>query len=133
MGRHAMLAAGVAALLLAAGSASAFEISFDWKGLKRCTSGYPNVVANPRFVLRHVPKGTKYIRFRLKDLDVPQYNHGGGIVRYTGQKVIKPGAFTYKSPCPPDGVHTYEWTAIALKSRHGGRLAVARARRKYPE
>lgn len=122
-----------AALLLGAGAASAFEIGFDWKGLKLCTSGRPNVVPNPRFTLKDVPKGTKYIRFRLKDLDVPQYNHGGGIVRYTGQKVIAPGAFRYKSPCPPDGVHTYEWKATALKRRNGGRLATARARRDYPE
>ncbi len=122
-----------AALLLGAGGASAFEIGFDWKGLKLCTSGRPDVVQNPRFVLKDVPAGTKYIRFRLKDLDVPQYNHGGGVVRYTGQKVIEPGAFTYKSPCPPDGVHRYEWKATALKRRNGGRLATASAVRPYPQ
>ncbi len=132
MGRHA-IAAAAAALLLAAGPASAFGIRFDWKGLERCTSGHPDTVANPRFVLEDVPEGTKYIRFRLKDLDVPQYDHGGGVVRYTGQKEIAPGAFTYRSPCPPDGVHTYEWTATALGSRTGRPLAIARARRKYPE
>ncbi len=117
----------------AAGQAQAFEIGFDWNGLKLCTSGIPNTVSNPRFTLKGVPAGTRYIRFRLVDLDVPGYNHGGGIVAYKGQKTIEPGAFTYKSPCPPNGRHTYEWTAIAQTKKNGGKLATAKARRKYPE
>ena len=121
----------IAGLALAASPAAAFDFSFSWKGLKLCTSGRPNVVQNPAFKLNGVPAGTKFIRFRLKDLDVPGFNHGGGVVAYSGQKTIAPGAFKYKSPCPPGGVHTYEWTATA---RAGNKvLARAKARRKYPE
>ncbi len=120
-------------LAMTAFAADAFEISFDWKGLKLCTSGNPNRVENPRFTLKDVPSGTRYIRFKLVDLDVPSYNHGGGVVPYTGQQVIEPGAFKYKSPCPPGGRHTYEWRATAQSRKNGGKIGVAKASRKYPE
>lgn len=123
----------LAAFGLSGGGAPAFEIDFDWGDIPLCTSGYPNIVPNPRFVLRNVPPGTRYILFRMQDLNVPQYDHGGGIVPYEGQTVIEPGAFTYKSPCPPNGRHIYEWTAWALESEEGGVLGVAKARRAYPE
>jgi len=121
-----------AALTLTAPAAHAFEIGFSFDGLKLCTSGNPNTVLNPRFVLKDIPQGTKYIRFKLVDRDVPGYNHGGGVVAYTGQSVIEPGAFKYKSPCPPSGRHTYEWRATAQKRKNGGKIAVAAAARKYP-
>ena len=119
-------------LVLTTPAAHAFEIGFDWKGLKLCTSGNPNKVVNPHFVLKDVPAGTKFIRFKLVDRDVPGYNHGGGVVAYTGQKSIAPGAFKYKSPCPPNGRHTYEWRATAQTRKNGGRIEVAKAARKYP-
>ena len=121
-----------ATLALTAPMASAFEIGFDWTGLKLCTTGNPNKVTNPQFTLKDVPAGTKYIRFKLVDRDVPGYNHGGGLVAYTGQSVIAPGAFKYKSPCPPSGRHTYEWRATAQSRKNGGKLGVAKAARKYP-
>lgn len=118
---------------LTTSTASAFEIGFDWAGLKLCTSGNPNTVGNPKFTLKDVPAGTKYIRFRLVDRDVPGYNHGGGVVAWDGESTVQPGAFKYKSPCPPSGKHTYEWTATAQKAKSGGKLGVAKARRRYPE
>ena len=114
-------------------SAAAFSLEFKWRPLKLCTSGSPNTVANPVFKLNEVPAGTKYIRFKLKDNDAPNYNHGGGVVAWSGQDVIAPGAFRYKSPCPPSGVHTYVWTATAQKKKNGGKLATAKAERQYPE
>lgn len=119
-------------LALTAPMAQAFEIGFDWTGLKLCTTGNPNKVTNPNFTLKDVPAGTKYIRFKLVDRDVPGYNHGGGVVAYAGQSVIAPGAFKYKSPCPPSGRHTYVWTATAQNRKNGGKLGVAKAARKYP-
>ena len=122
----------IAALLLAATPASAdFAISFTWDGLARCTTGRPNTVGSPAFVLRDVPAGTTEIRFKLVDLDVPSYNHGGGRVRISGSGQMPAGVFRYKSPCPPNGSHTYEWRAEA---RAGNQvLATATARRRYPE
>ena len=112
--------------------AAAFDINFDWSGLKLCNSGRPNVVGSPAFALKDVPNGTKYIKFKLVDKDVPGYNHGGGTVAYSGEKSIPAGAFKYKSPCPPSGKHTYEWRATAQSSKNGGRIKVAKAARKYP-
>lgn len=80
-----------------------------------------------------MPEGTRFIRFRLVDLDVPTYNHGGGVVVWAGETQVARGAFRYKSPCPPNGAHTYEWTATAQSRRGGGVLATAKVRRTYPE
>ena len=52
----------------------------------------------------------------MKDKQSP-FNHGGGKVEYTGQTTIEPGAFKYKSPCPPGVVHTYVWTVTAKNEK----------------
>lgn len=121
--------------LTANAGASEFTISFEWGDIPLCTSGNPNTVDNPKFVLSNVPEGTKYIQFIMTDLDVPAYDHGGGTVAYTGQKTIESGAFKYSSPCPPDGSHRYEWTATAKKKKgfFGGSLGKAKAILKYPK
>ncbi|MCB1385273.1 MAG: hypothetical protein KDJ80_04980 [Nitratireductor sp.] len=67
----------------------------------------------------------------MKDINVPNYNHGGGTVAYSGGGSIAPGAFKYKSPCPPNGAHMYEWTATALGA-NGKKLGEATARKRYP-
>lgn len=114
-----------------ANPAFAFSISFSWGNLKSCTTGRPNTVPNPVFNLSGVPKGTAKIRFKMVDKAVPSYNHGGGTVKYSGGNKIASGAFKYKSPCPPNGSHPYEWTATALDAS-GKKLGTAKARRNYP-
>ncbi len=111
---------------------AAFEFTFDWGPLELCTSGTPNVVPSPAFHLKDVPQGTGFIRFRLTDLDVPDYPHGGGLVAWDGQAEIAAGAFSYKSPCPPDGAHEYQWRATALQTRQGTELGRAVSSRTYP-
>ena len=111
--------------------AAAFDFSFQWGNIPKCTTGRPGRVPNPVFKLSKVPKGTATIRFDMKDLAVPRYPHGGGKASYSGKNTIQPGAFKYNSPCPPGGRHTYEWTAVA-KDKAGKTLASAKARRKYP-
>lgn len=130
--RHRLPAFAVA-LCLTALPASAFEMSFAWGPLKSCTTGNPNTVANPEFKLTDVPEGTQFIRFKMVDKNRPQFNHGGGVVAWSGGTSVPSGAFKYKSPCPPDGAHTYEWTATAQSKKSGGKLGEAKARRKYPE
>lgn len=123
------------ALALAAPAAQAFSISFDWSGLTLCTNGRPNTVDNPAFRIRDLPAGTQSVVFRLTDLDVPSYDHGGGTVNMSQQSGTLPrGAFRYKSPCPPSGAHTYEWTATAKSGRNGRgqTLGIAKAQRRYP-
>lgn len=119
--------------LCASAAAADFSLSFaGWGNIPSCTSGKPNTVSNPAFTLKDVPAGTTQIQFRLKDLDVPGYNHGGGKVKLkvNGSVKIPAGTFKYKSPCPPSGRHTYEWTATAKKG--GKTLGSARARKQYP-
>ncbi len=108
-----------------------FSMSFAWGNLKRCTSGHPNRVQNPKFKLSGVPKGTVKLKFKMVDRNVRSYNHGGGTVKYSGKNTIAPGAFKYKSPCPPNGRHTYEWTATAY-GKSGKKLGKAKAARQYP-
>lgn len=114
-------------------AAAEFRLTFEsWGNIPACTSGRPNRVGNPEFILSGVPAGTSTIQFRMKDLDVPGYDHGGSErLAMTGDGKVPFATFTYKSPCPPGGTHTYEWTAIA---RSGDKvLAKARARRSYPD
>lgn len=111
--------------------AADFSISFTWGDFKKCTSGNPFTVSNPPFKISGAPAGTAKIRFQMKDLAVPDYYHGGGTAKYSGGGSIAPGAFKYKSPCPPGGRHTYEWTAVALDAK-GKKLGTAKARRQYP-
>lgn len=115
--------------------ASDFSISFEWGDIPLCTSGNPNTVPNPRFVLVNVPEGTKFIQFTMTDLDAPNYNHGGGTIAYTGNNIIEPGAFKYQSPCPPSGSHRYQWTATAKKKTgfFSGSLGKAQATKSYPK
>jgi phosphatidylethanolamine-binding protein (PEBP) family uncharacterized protein len=136
MDRSKVLRALAVVVASVSGTAAAaeFSFSFNWGGIPSCTTGRPNTVPNPVFDLKDVPAGTTWIYFKLVDKDVPSYKHGGGWVAYTGQSQIAPGAFTYKSPCPPGGSHTYEWTATAKakKSSFGKAIAKAKAARDYP-
>lgn len=114
--------------------AAEFTLNFEWGDIPRCTTGRPNIVSNPRFILSNVPEGTKFIEFTMTDLDAPSYNHGSGTIAYTGQEIIEPGVFTYKSPCPPGGSHRYQWEAKA-KAKTGffsGSIDTAKAIRNYP-
>ena len=112
-------------------SAADFGLSFEWGNLKKCNSGRPNLVPNPKFTFNGLPKDTASIQFRIVDTNNPGYNHGGGTAKYSGGSTIAPGAFKYMSPCPPGGRHTYKWTAVA-KDAGGKKLGQATASRKYP-
>ena len=121
--------------VLAAAPAHAFSIEFDWAGLKSCKTGRPNKVGAPGFVIKDLPKGTQSVVFKLVDLNVSNFRHGGGTVNLSGSGKMRPGAFNYLSPCPPGQVHIYEWTATAKSEKNGkGKsLGAAKAKRKYPE
>lgn len=125
----------VSLIFITPAMADEFTLSFEWGDIPLCTSGQPNTVPNPRFVLSNIPEGTKFISFKLTDLDRPSYNHGGGTIEYTGKNIIEPGAFKYKSPCPPDGSHRYEWSAKAKESDgfFSSAISSAKAMKKYPE
>jgi Phospholipid-binding protein len=130
MKRLATLATA-ASLMSATAAEAQFRLSFQWGNIPRCTTGRPNTVPNPQFTIRDLPAGTETVEFRLVDLDVPSYNHGGATLRLSSSGTIQSGIFTYQSPCPPSGVHTYEWRATARQGRQV--LGTATAQRRYPE
>ncbi len=124
----------VALSVMATGAvAQNFAVEFNWDGLKLCTSGRPNVVGNPAFRLSEVPEGTKWLYFALTDFDARGYNHGGGWIEYDEGEVTEAGVFQYKSPCPPNGTHTYEWSVTATVAKSlTNPLGVAASTKSYP-
>jgi phosphatidylethanolamine-binding protein (PEBP) family uncharacterized protein len=110
-------------LVGAAQQAFAMSASFTW-----CSG-------SPEFQLRDVPRGTAKLDLRMTDLMAPSFQHGGGVVAYTGQAGIPCGAINggYVGPSPPKGqVHTYRWTIQALDAS-GKVLGRTAAERKFPE
>ena len=105
---------------------AAFLVDFTWEGTASCFEPQ-----SPPFSINGVPQGTKTLEFEMKDLDAPNYPHGGGTVAYDGQHEVKRGAFSYRGPCPPSGQHTYQWTVKALDA-NGNALAVAHSTKKFP-
>lgn len=103
-----------------------FNVAFTWDGTLPCFDPQ-----SPPFMLSGVPTGTKALRFAMKDLDAPDFNHGGGTVAFDGQQRIERGAFTYRGPCPPRGQHRYEWT-ISAQDAAGRTLATATIETRFP-
>lgn len=104
----------LAAVLVAPGAAHAFTADVKWVAGSGCSG------QSPPISLAKVPRGTTQLDLKMVDLDMPSFNHGGGVVAYTGQTSIGAGeAFgffsSYRGPCPPPGTsHRYEWTIKAL-------------------
>ncbi len=115
------------AIILTVQPTHAAELKFDfqWVGWKdKCTP------KSPEFKITSAPGGTEKIRFKMVDLNVPSYSHGGGKVKYSGKDIPR-GAFKYKGPCPPRGTHKYEWTAIAY-DKNGKELGRAKVMKPFP-
>jgi phosphatidylethanolamine-binding protein (PEBP) family uncharacterized protein len=68
----------------------------------------------------------------MRDLDAPNFNHGGGTVAYAGKGTVARGAIGYVPPCPPGGAkHRYVWTIDALDAS-GNKLASTSASGTFP-
>ncbi len=112
-------------VLTAAAAAGRLTVSFAWSKRHECSS------TPPAFTIGGIPKGTRYLRFTMTDLDVPTFHHGGGTIAYKGSGRIPEGAFRYTGPCPPSGRHSYEFLVEALgANKHV--LAKGTAVRKFP-
>jgi hypothetical protein len=120
----------VAAVLLAvsAGTGAAqapLTVHFSWAGTAACAT------KPPAFKIGGIPAGTKKLRFAMKDLDKPSFDHGGGTIDYAGGGEIPAGAFFYTGPCPPGGAHRYQWTVQALDGA-GRVIATGQAIKPFP-
>jgi len=85
-------------------------VNFSWDGTARCFDP-----ASPPFAISNAPAQTASLNFRLTDLNVPQFDHGGGSIAYAGPEIPR-NAFRYKGPCPPSGSHKYQWDVEALNA-----------------
>jgi len=105
---------------------SSLNVSWDWTQSDRCTR------QSPAFTITNVPDGTKTLDFKMVDLNVPSFNHGGGTVAYSGASSIPAGAFSYLGPCPPTGPHQYEFTVTAINAAGDTALGRGKAVRAFP-
>ncbi|MBZ0164284.1 MAG: phospholipid-binding protein [Notoacmeibacter sp.] len=107
--------------------ASAMSLSFSWGSTKDCFDKN-----SPPMSLSGVPAGAKKLKFRMVDLDAPNYPHGGGTVNWPGGSSgnLPYGAFRYTGPCPPSP-HTYQFTVDAFDGS-GKKLATAKAKKRFP-
>ena len=85
-------------------------VDFAWQPSDRCAR------RSPEIRVTNIPAATKTLQVKLKDRDVPNWNHGGGTVAYDGLGLIPAGALKsgYNGPCPPSGSHRYEFTVQAI-------------------
>jgi hypothetical protein len=106
--------------------AAGFTVDFSWSETGSCFDP-----KSPPFSLAGVPAGTTRLKFAMKDLDAPNFPHGGGTVAYAGENRITRGAFSYQGPCPPFGQHTYQWT-VEAQDDAGRTLATATVAKPFP-
>jgi hypothetical protein len=102
-------------------------VDFEWQPSDRCSRRSPEIrVAN-------IPPATKTLQVKLKDRDVPNWNHGGGSMVYDGGNVIPAGALKngYNGPCPPSGTHRYEFTVQAIDAA-GTIIGIGRQMHPFP-
>jgi hypothetical protein len=59
-------------------SAETLGVRFSWAGTMACST------SPPAFTITNIPKGTKYLVFKLVDHDAPDFVHGGGQIPYSG-------------------------------------------------
>ena len=126
--RMPIIAAGAALTTLSATArADDLGVAFKWSSADRCSHSSPEIRVS------NIPAGTKSLKVRLKDLDVPSWRHGGGTVPADPSGVIPRGALTdgYNGPCPPDGTHHYEITVKAV-SADDDTLAEGSAEQSFP-
>ena len=133
------LAILIAAIVLIAGCANSpdqikiprdaaeMTVEFSWEGIAACTHESPELRVSP------VPDGTTDLRVRLKDISLPEWNHGGGQVKHDGSGVIPVGALKlgYNGPCPPSGRHKYEFSVMAVDA-DGVIVGFGKARHVFP-
>ncbi|NVK20100.1 MAG: phospholipid-binding protein [Methylocystaceae bacterium] len=107
-------------------NAATLEVDFSWNETKSCSP------VSPAFTINNIPEGTDHLSFKMKDMNVPSYQHGGGTVKYAGSNDIPAGAFGYRGPCPPAGSHNYKWTVQAVNAAGDTILGQGAATKPFP-
>ncbi len=107
--------------------AARMAVEFSWEGILACTHESPEIQVSD------IPDGTTELRVKLKDIDIPAWNHGGGKVMHDDSGIIPAGALNigYNGPCPPSGRHKYEFSVMAVNAE-GVIIGFGKARRSFP-
>ncbi len=86
------------------------DVVYKWSKEDQCSR------TSPEISLGNIPSETKQLKVKLKDLDAPNWDHGGGKVTYTGQATLAKGMLKsgYNGPCPPSGSHRYVFSVDAI-------------------
>ena len=133
--RHLLAVLSLLLLVLAGGcekraaEVTEIKVSFEWN-----PKGMP-LTANPEIRMEGVPATTHHFLVELIDLDLKNFNHGGGTYPYTGTPVIPAGKLKgyYLGPHPPVGVvHQYRFTVKAMDVNERV-IGVGRQTRAFPE
>ncbi|MFO7715561.1 hypothetical protein [Desulfosarcina sp.] len=132
-----MLAAGIVLAVGCAGNpdqikipdeAAEMMVDLSWEGIQACTHESPEIRVSS------IPGGTDELRVKLKNVDVPEWNHGGGIVKHDGSGIIPAGGLHlgYNGPCPPAGTrHAYELSVMAVDAE-GAIIGFGKTRKPFP-
>jgi len=103
------------------------DVSYSWTAKSGCQPVSPPITVN------NVPSNTKYLRVSMKDLDAPNYHHGGGEVAYSGSGAIPEGALkSFEGPCPPGGFHRYVITVQALNADKSLVIGQGKKGKRFP-
>jgi hypothetical protein len=107
--------------------AEKMDVSFSWEGIKACSHD------SPELHVTNIPENTIELRVHLKNLNVPKWNHGGGIVDHDGSGLIPAGFLDigYNGPCPESGRNKYEFSVMAVDTQ-GKIVGFGKAMRRFP-
>lgn len=84
------------------------DVDYRWQEKHECSK------ISPQINVSGIPQEAVELKINMRDLDSPNYAHGGGVIVYAGNNVIEEGALTnYKGPCPPT-THRYVIKVTAI-------------------
>jgi phosphatidylethanolamine-binding protein (PEBP) family uncharacterized protein len=109
-------------------NAAKMTVAFSWQGIQPCSHDSPEIRVGD------IPEDTRSLRILLKNINVPQWNQGGGQLEHDGSGIIPPRALDigYNGPCPPQGQrHKYEFWVMAVDA-DGEITGFGKARQPFP-
>lgn len=109
-------------------TAARMTVAFAWGEIAACTH------KSPEIQITGIPENTAELDVRLKNLDVPAWNHGGGRMPYTGSDRIPANVLDlgYNGPCPMPGERNkYEFSVMALDA-DGNIIGFGKASQVFP-
>ena len=107
--------------------AAKMDVAFSWEGIQACAHESPEILVS------NIPDGTAELQVKLKNVNVPEWNQGGGNVKNDGSGIIPAGSLKlgYNGPCPAAGRNTYEFSVMAVDAE-GVIIGFGKARQPFP-